>query len=66
MNDLGASGLVILIQVFLEVPDRHAELIARDALILDILRQVEEPGITFDTKTVVIEHRPRVTTSLKV
>ena len=45
VNDLGSSGLRVLIQVFFEVPDGHAELMAREALILDILRVAELLGI---------------------
>ena len=45
VNDLGSSGIEILIQVFFEVPDGHAELMARDGLILDILRLAEGLGI---------------------
>ena len=55
MNDLAASGIEILIQVFFEVPDGHAELTARDELILDILRLAERLGISFDSPTIVLE-----------
>jgi MscS family membrane protein len=51
LNDLGSSGVEILVQVFFDVSDGHAELIARDGLILDIVRladrldiQLERPG----------------------
>jgi MscS family membrane protein len=55
VNDLGASGVQILIQVFFEVPDFHAELLARDGLILDILRRAERLGISFESPTLVLE-----------
>jgi MscS family membrane protein len=51
LNDLGSSGVEILVQAFFDVSDGHAELIARDGLILDIVRladrldiQLERPG----------------------
>lgn len=49
VNDLGSSGIEILIQVFLDVFESHAELIARDGLILEVLRLAERLGIVFDT-----------------
>ena len=49
ISDLGSSGIEILIQVFFDVLDGHAELIARDALILDVLRLADRLGIAFDT-----------------
>jgi MscS family membrane protein len=55
VNDLGTSGIEILIQVFFEVPDGHAELLARDALILDTLRLAERLGISFESPTIVLE-----------
>ena len=55
VNDLGSSGIQLLIQVFFEVPDCHAELLARDSLILDILRLAERLGIAFDTPTLLLE-----------
>ncbi len=58
VNDLGASGIEILIQVFFEVPDGHAELLARDGLILDILRLAERLEISFDNPTIVLEREP--------
>ncbi|HKB37911.1 MAG TPA: mechanosensitive ion channel domain-containing protein, partial [Gemmataceae bacterium] len=42
INDLGGSAIEILVNVYFEVADRHQELAARDALILDILRLAEE------------------------
>ncbi len=64
VNDLGSSGIQLLIQVFFEVSDGHAELQARDRLILDIVRLAERLGVAFDAPTVfderglpeVIEH----------
>ncbi len=55
VNNLGTAGIEILIQVFFEVPDGHAELLARDALILDILRLAERLDVSFDSPTVVLE-----------
>ena len=55
VNDLGSSGIQLLIQVFFEVPDFHAELLARDSLILEILRLAERLGIAFDTPTLLLE-----------
>ena len=55
VNDLGSSGIQLLIQVFLEVPDYHAELLACDSLILDILRLAERLGIAFDTPNLLLE-----------
>ena len=46
VSDLGSSGIQLLIQVFFDVPDGHAELMARDALILDILRLADRLGIS--------------------
>jgi MscS family membrane protein len=48
VNDLGSSGIEILIQVFFDVLDGHAELIARDGLILEVLRLADRLGIAFD------------------
>ena len=59
VNDLGNSGIEILIQVFFEVPDGHAELMARDDLILDILRLAERLGVSFDSPTIVLERERR-------
>ena len=55
VNDMGSSGIQLLIQVFFEVPDYHAELLTRDSLILDILRLAERLGIAFDTPTLLLE-----------
>ena len=45
LDDLGSSGVEILIRVFFDVPDGHAELIARDGLILEIVRLADRLGI---------------------
>ena len=58
VNDLGSSGIQLLIQVFFEVTDGHAELLARDSLILDILRLAERLSIAFDTPTLLLERGP--------
>src|SRR5271165_2235044 len=55
VHDLGSSGIQLLIQVFFDVPDSHAELLARDSLILDILRLAERLGIAFDSPTMLLE-----------
>ena len=64
MNDLGASGIEILIQVFFEVPDGHAELLARDELILDTLRLAERLGISFESPKIVLEREPSTHTGV--
>lgn len=58
VNDVGTAGVEILIQVFFEVSDGHAELSARDDLILAILRLAEQMGISFDSPTIVFEREP--------
>ncbi len=58
MNDLGSSGIEVLIQVFFEVPDGHAELLGRDGLILDTLRLAERLGISLENPTLVLEREP--------
>jgi MscS family membrane protein len=55
VNDLAAPGVEILIQVFFDVPDFHAELSARDGLVLDTLRLAERLGVSLDSPTVVLE-----------
>jgi MscS family membrane protein len=59
VNDLGTSGIVILMQVFFDVPDGHAELTARDELILSTLRLAERLGVSFDSPTIVLEREQR-------
>ncbi len=58
LNDVGSSGVEVLIQVFFEVPDGHSELLARDGLILDILRAAERLEISLDNATLVLEREP--------
>jgi MscS family membrane protein len=48
LSDLGSSGVEVLIQVFFDVPDGHAELIARDGLIVELVRLADRLGVTFD------------------
>jgi MscS family membrane protein len=45
LNDLGAKGVEVLVQVFLDVPGRHAELLARDNLVLELIRLADRLGI---------------------
>jgi MscS family membrane protein len=45
IHDLESSGVEILVQVFFEVPDEHAELLARDRLILELIRLGDQLGI---------------------
>jgi MscS family membrane protein len=47
LNDLGSPGIQILVQVLFDVTDGHAELIARDGLILEIIRLADRLGVTF-------------------
>ncbi len=47
LNDLGSPGIQILVQVLFDVKDGHAELIARDGLILEIIRLADRLGVTF-------------------
>jgi MscS family membrane protein len=48
LNDLGNNGIEILVQVFFDVSDGHAELIARDGLILGIVRLADRLGIVLN------------------
>jgi MscS family membrane protein len=61
INDLAASAVEILVNVFFEVADRRQELEARDALILDILRLAEELKIelAFPTQTIHLIRSPQ-------
>jgi MscS family membrane protein len=54
INELAASAIEILVVVYFEVADQHQELVARDALILDILRLATELGIelAYPTQTI--------------
>jgi MscS family membrane protein len=47
LNGLGSSGIEILVQALFDVQDGHAELIARDALVLEIIRLAERLGVAF-------------------
>jgi MscS family membrane protein len=49
VSDLGSSGVEVLVQVFFDVSDGHEELVARDGLILDVLRLADRLGIAIDT-----------------
>jgi MscS family membrane protein len=60
VNDLATSGIEILVQVFFEVPDSRAELVARDELIVDILRLADQLGISLDGKTILAEREPGI------
>jgi MscS family membrane protein len=48
LNDLGNTGIEILVQAFFDVSDGHAELNARDGLILEIVRLADRLGIQLD------------------
>jgi MscS family membrane protein len=54
INDLAASAIEILVNVYFEVANRHEELEARDALILEVLRLAEELHIdlAYPTQTI--------------
>jgi MscS family membrane protein len=54
VHELTASAVEVLVNVYFEVADRHQELAARDALILDVLRLAEELNVelAFPTQTV--------------
>jgi MscS family membrane protein len=45
VNDLDKSGIKVLIQVFFDVPNGHAELQARESLILDIIQLADQLGV---------------------
>jgi MscS family membrane protein len=49
LYDLGPDSLNILLNFFVQVPDRAAELNARQQVLLDILRLAEAKGIRFAT-----------------
>jgi MscS family membrane protein len=54
VNDLGASAIEVLVNVYFEVTDRQQELQAREAFILDILRLADELKIdlAYPTQTI--------------
>jgi hypothetical protein len=39
-------GIIVLVKVFFDVPDRQQELVARQGLILELLRLEAQLGIT--------------------
>ena len=47
LNDLGSAGVEILLRVFFDVADGHAELVARDNLILEVVRTADRLGVAF-------------------
>jgi MscS family membrane protein len=49
VNDLQSSGVEVLIEAYLQVDDRHAELVARDALVLQVLGLAHDLGIDLPT-----------------
>jgi MscS family membrane protein len=51
INDLGTTSIEVLVNVYFEVADRHEELVARDALILDLLRLASELNIELSSPT---------------
>jgi MscS family membrane protein len=55
VNELGASGVEILMQALFEATDTHAELAARERLVLDVLGLSEELGIAFESPTLILE-----------
>ena len=59
-NELGPHSLDILLNFFLQVPNRMAELIERQKILLDILRLAEAMGVrfAFPTQTLHIESMP--------
>jgi MscS family membrane protein len=60
LYDLGPHSLDILVNFFLKVPDRPAELIQRQRILLDILGLAETQGVqfAFPTQTLHIESLP--------
>ncbi len=46
LSDMGSSGITLLVEVFFDVSDSHAELVARDGLILELVRLTDRLGIT--------------------
>jgi MscS family membrane protein len=58
VNELGASAVEVLVNVYFEVADRAQELAARDGLILDILRLAEDLHIELAYPTQTIHLAP--------
>ncbi|MFM1822989.1 MAG: Low conductance mechanosensitive channel YnaI [Planctomycetota bacterium] len=57
LNEFGGSSLDILLYIFFEVPDWTAELAARHAFMLDVMRLAKELGVdfAFPTQTTLLE-----------
>jgi MscS family membrane protein len=57
LNEFGGSSLDILLYIFFEVPDWTAELQARHAFMLDVMRLAKELGVdfAFPTQTTLID-----------
>ena len=66
LYEFGAYSLDILLNLFLQVHDREAELIKRQEIMLDILRLAEVMGIrfAFPTQTLHIESLPEVKSTI--
>jgi MscS family membrane protein len=60
LYEFGPHSLDILLNFFLQVPDREAELTKRQEILMDILRLAEAKGIrfAFPTQTLHIESFP--------
>ncbi|MBK8752235.1 MAG: hypothetical protein IPL99_11585 [Candidatus Competibacteraceae bacterium] len=60
LYEFGPHSLDILLNFFLKVPDRAAELIARQRILLDILRlaDMQRVRFAFPTQTLHIESVP--------
>ncbi|HSN23061.1 MAG TPA: mechanosensitive ion channel family protein, partial [Methylomicrobium sp.] len=60
LHDLGSHSLDVMLNFFLNVPDREAELIDRQRILLTILRLAEAIGVrfAFPTQTLHIEAMP--------
>jgi MscS family membrane protein len=66
VHDVAAPGVEILILAFFDVSDAHAELAARDRLVLDILRLAERLEIAFESPTIVLERERHLTDELSL
>ncbi|MEC4748120.1 mechanosensitive ion channel family protein [Methylomicrobium sp. Wu6] len=60
LHNLGQYSLDVLLNFFVKVPDREAELVERQRILLDILRLAETTGVqfAFPTQTLHIESFP--------
>jgi MscS family membrane protein len=65
VSNLSNAGIQIMVQVFFDVPDGHDELIARDGLILDLLRLAERLGIAFETPTLLLDRTSQTSPKAK-